>query len=80
MKITKLQQFLAAKLGDTDLTEEQLIAVAAALFPSDDPDVTKANLNAFLAFGEAYSEWEKEKNNKIEPMTEAEADALAAIM
>lgn len=65
------------------LSDEQVNALQSVLFPSFAPDPNMAVLESTRQMAAAYAEWERkeaDKNPSVEPMTDAEIDALAAIM
>ena len=65
------------------LSDEQENALQAILFPSIEADPNMALLDSTRQMMEAYTAWERKEANKqpdVKPMSEAEIDALAAIM
>ena len=65
------------------LSDEQENALQRALFPSTETDPNMSLLDSTKQMMVAYTDWERKEADKrpsVEPMTEAEIDALAAII
>lgn len=64
------------------LSNEQENALQATLFPSVEEDPNMALLDSTRQMMMAYAEWEQKgaEQPNVKPMSDAEIDALAAIM
>lgn len=64
------------------LSDEQENALQATLFPSVEEDPNMALLDSTRQMMMAYAEWEQKgaEQPNVKPMSDAEIDALAAIM
>ena len=81
----KLAKFFADTISKRELTEEQTCTLQQMFFPGLDDDPNKRLSESALDMATAYMKWEaKQSNRKDEhhatPMSEAEIEALAAIM
>ena len=81
----KLSQFFADTLRTRELTDEQSIALQRMLFPGIGDDENSRLRDGALDMAKAFLKWEaKQTRHKDEhhtaPMSEAEIEALAAIM
>lgn len=81
----KLSQFYADAIRTRELTDEQSMAIQQILFPGIGDDENSRLRDGALDMATAFMKWEaKQSSHKDEhhavPMSDAEIEALAAIM
>lgn len=81
-----LNFFFADELRNRTLTDEQSLVLQEMLFPGWNDDPNKARMESVKDMTAAYTRWEAEQEKKpkttekVTPMSDAEIDALAAII
>ncbi len=81
----KLSKFYADTLRTRELTDEQSMTLQQMLFPGVGDDENTRLRDGALDMANAYTRWEAKQSKHNDghhaaPMTEAEIDALAAMM
>lgn len=79
----KMRDFLCAEMINRDLTQEQLDKVAAVMYPNDGTNDSVRNASRQLGIDMirwAKKEHDEEERKHPKPMTDAEIDAIAAIL
>ncbi len=79
----QMRDFLSAEMINRDFSQEQLDKVAEVMYPHD--GTNESVRSATRQFGSDMIKWAKKQNDKKEretpkPMTDAEIEALAAMM
>lgn len=87
MEKKKLSQFYADTLRTRELTDEQSMTLQRMLFPGIGDDENSRLRDGALDMANAFIKWEAKQTNRknsnehqVNPMTDGEIEALAAIM
>ena len=73
----ELAKFFAHKLNTTKLSDEQVSQMANILYPSDNEDVRRANMESSMAMAKEFQQWQRQQETP--PMSDQELEDLAAM-
>ena len=73
----ELARIFAAKIATEELNDEQVTALANALYPNENEDVRRANMESSMAMAKEFQQWQRQQETP--PMSDQELEDLAAM-